>query len=160
MQEFKLEFKASEKQAMAMQYLMDNVTREVGYGWGAWWGKSYIWVAWLWMMVNKYPWVRYFMWRRELSNLMKTTLNSYYKFWEDYQIPLELMWKLDKKYNIIKFPNKSEILLLDCAQQPSDPLYTRFGSLELTWGFIDESNEVDLQAITILKTRISRQKNR
>ena len=36
------------------------------------------------------------------------------------------------KYNIIKFSNGSEILLLDCATQPADPLFTRFGSLELT----------------------------
>jgi phage terminase large subunit len=69
------------------------------------------------------------------------------------------MGKLDKKYNIIKFINGSEILLLDCAAQPSDPLYTRFGSLELTGGFVDEANEVDEQAITILRTRIGRQKN-
>lgn len=91
---------------------------------------------------------------------MKTTLNSYYKFGMDYEVPLSLMGRLDKKYNIIKFNNGSEILLLDCATQPADPLFTRFGSLELTWGFIDESNEIDEQAIEILKTRISRQKNR
>lgn len=122
--------------------------------------NSYIGVVWLWMMSNKYPWTRRFIWRKELSNLIKTTLNTYYKFWADYMIPNNLMGKLDKKYNIIKFGNWSEILLLDCATQPADPLFTRFGSLELTWGFIDESNEIDEQAITILKTRISRQKNR
>lgn len=122
--------------------------------------NSYIWVVWLWMMAQKYPWTRWFIWRKELSNLVKTTLNTYYKFWQDYQIPINLMGKLDKKYNIIKFLNGSEILLLDCATQPADPLFTRFGSLELTWGFIDESNEIDEQAITILKTRISRQKNK
>jgi len=63
---------------------------------------------------------------------MKTTLNSYYKFGMDYEVPLSLMGRLDKKYNIIKFNNGSEILLLDCATQPADPLFTRFGSLELT----------------------------
>jgi hypothetical protein len=69
------------------------------------------------------------------------------------------MGRLDKKYNIIKFLNGSEIMLLDCAFQPSDPLYSRFGSLELTQGFIDESNEVEFSAINILQTRIGRQKN-
>jgi hypothetical protein len=157
---FNLQFKASEKQSLALSYLRDNVTRELGYWGGAWGWKSYVWVVWLWMMAHKYPWTRRFIWRKELSNLVKTTLNTYYKFWQDYQIPMNLMGRLDKKYNIIKFLNGSEILLLDCATQPADPLFTRFGSLELTWGFIDESNEIDEQAITILKTRISRQKNK
>ena len=91
---------------------------------------------------------------------MKTTVNTYYKLGQAYEIPAKFMWKLDKKYNIIRFENWSEILLLDCATQPADPLFTRFGSLELTWGFIDEANEIDEQAVTILKTRIARQKNK
>ena len=91
---------------------------------------------------------------------MKTTVNTYYKLWQDYEIPKKFMWHLDKKYNIIRFENWSEILLLDCATQPGDPLFTRFGSLELTGGFIDEANEIDEQAVTILKTRIARQKNK
>lgn len=90
---------------------------------------------------------------------MKTTVNTYYKIGQFYWIPSKFMGKLDKKYNIIRFENWSEILLLDCATQPADPLFTRFWSLELTWGFIDESNEIDEQAITILKTRIWRQNN-
>jgi len=159
MEWFNLQFKASPKQALALSYLMDNVTSELGYGGGAAWGKSYLWVVWLWMTAQKYPWVRLFIGRRELSNVIKTTLNTYYKFWQDYSIPLPLMGRLDKKYNIIKFLNGSEIMLLDCAFQPSDPLYSRFGSLELTQGFIDESNEVEFSAINILQTRIGRQKN-
>ena len=91
---------------------------------------------------------------------MKTTVNTYYKLGQAYEIPAKFMWKLDKKYNIIRFENWSEILLLDCATQPADPLFTRFGSLELTGGFIDEANEIDEQAVTILKTRIARQKNK
>ena len=157
---FNFEFKASEKQALALEYLQDDVTRELGYWGWAGWGKSYVWVVRLFMMAQKYPGTRWFIGRKELSNLVKTTLNTYYKFWQDYNIPMHLMWRLDKKYNIIKFLNGSEILLLDCATQPADPLFTRFGSLELTGWFIDESNEIDEQAITILKTRISRQKNK
>lgn len=159
MEGFNLEFRASPKQALALSYLMDNVTSELGYGGWAAWGKSYLGVVWERMMCQKYPWIRMFIWRRELSNVIKTTLNTYYKFWADYNIPKTLMGKLDRKYNIIKFLNGSEIMLLDCAWQPSDPLYSRFGSLELTSGFIDESNEVEHSAINILQTRIWRQKN-
>lgn len=94
------------------------------------------------------------MGRRELTNLKKSTLNSYFKFLQTYEIPKKFGGKLNQKDNVITFPNTSEILLLDCSHQPSDPLYTRFGSLELTGGFVDESNEVSEQCITILSTRI------
>ena len=83
------------------------------------------------------------MCRKELGNLKKTTLNSYYKFLQDYKVPQAFRGKLNQKDNIVSFENGSEILLLDGSYQPSDPLYTRFGSLELTGGFIDESNEID-----------------
>ena len=150
----------TEKQAEAWQVLTDSVTRSIWYWGGAGWGKSYIWVMWLWYMAQRYPGTRWFIGRRELSNLMKTTVNTYYKLGQDYNIPAKFMWRLDKKYNIIRFENGSEILLLDCATQPADPLFTRFGSLELTGWFIDEANEIDEQAVTILKTRIARQKNK
>jgi hypothetical protein len=55
---------------------------------------------------------------------------------------------------VIKFANGSQILLLDLAYLPSDPLYTRLGSLELTGAFVDEAAEVDERCITILSTRV------
>ena len=153
-------FELTEKQSECWAVLTDNTYRNIWFGWWAGWGKSFVWVMWLWYMAWKYPWTRWFIGRRELSNLMKTTINTYYKMGQVYEIPKQFMGKLDKKYNIIRFDNWSEILLLDCATQPADPLFTRFGSLELTGWFIDEANEIDEQAVTILKTRIARQKNK
>ena len=110
-------------------------------------------------MCQQYPWTRRFFGRKELTNLKKTTLNSYFKLLQHYNIPEWDRWVLNGQDNVIKFRNWSEILLLDLAYKPSDPLYTRFWSLELTGGFIDESNEIDYQCIEILKTRLWRQKN-
>lgn len=155
----KLIFNASKKQWEAIKFFYDNETTEIGYWWGAWWWKSYLWVFLIRSMCQKYWWTRWFFWRKELVNLRRTTLNTYYKFLEDYKIPEANRGKLNWQDNTIRFKNGSEILLLDLAYQPSDPLYTRFWSLELTWWFIDESNEVDAQCITILNTRIWRQKN-
>lgn len=155
----KLEFQANKKQWEAIKCLMDENTTEIGYWWWAWWGKSFLWVFWVRMMCQKYPWTRWFFWRKELVNLRKTTLNSYYKFLAEYNIPEVNKGKLNGQDNVIRFSNGSEILLLDLAYQPSDPLYTRFWSLELTGWFIDESNEIDSQAIMILNTRVGRQKN-
>ncbi len=154
-----LEFKASKKQMEALKYLMDNKTTEIGYWGAAWWWKSFIGVFRVRMMAKKYPWTRWFFWRKELTNLTKTTLASYYKFLQIYEIPEADHGKPDGKHNLIRFKNWSEIYLLDLAYKPSDPKYTRFGSMELTGWFIDESNEIDAQCITILSTRIGRQRN-
>ena len=154
-----LEFKASKKQMEALKYLMDNKTTEIGYWGAAWWWKSFIGVFRVRMMAKKYPWTRRFFWRKELTNLTKTTLASYYKFLQIYEIPEADHGKPDGKHNLIRFKNWSEIYLLDLAYKPSDPKYTRFGSMELTGWFIDESNEIDAQCITILSTRIGRQRN-
>nr|DAS94296.1 MAG TPA: terminase large subunit [Caudoviricetes sp.]DAW30782.1 MAG TPA: terminase large subunit [Caudoviricetes sp.] len=77
------------------------------------------------MMAKKYPGTRRFFGRKELTNLMKTTYASYLKFCQIYQVPEVDQGKLDGKHNIIRFTNGSEILLLDLAYKPSDPLYTR-----------------------------------
>ena len=154
-----LNFRASPKQWIALWYLTDNITTEIWYWWWAWWGKSFLWVFRIWMSALQYPKTRRFFGRKELTNLKKTTLATYYKLMSEYKIPEISQWVLNSQDNIIRFNNWSEILLLDLAYKPSDPLYTRFWSLELTWWFIDESNEIEQQCITILSTRVWRQYN-
>ena len=46
---------------------------------------------WLWYMAQRYPKTRWFIGRRELSNLMKTTVNTYYKMGQAYNIPAKYM---------------------------------------------------------------------
>lgn len=70
------------------------------------------------------------------------------------------IFTLNSQTNIIQFHNGSRIFLMDMSYQPSDPLYTRFGGLELTGAFIDESNENELQSIEIIKTRMGRGRNK
>lgn len=159
----KLEFKTywNEKQKQAISILLNqtNWITDLWYGWWAWGWKSYLWVFWQWLMRNKYPWTRGFFGRKELKRLKQTTLATYYKFCEDYNIPQNQRWQLNSQDWVIKFANWSEILLLDLSYQPSDPLYTRFWSLELTDWFADEIAEIDSQCLMILKTRIGRQRN-
>ena len=104
----------------------------------------------------KYPGTAWLIGRRELTNLKKTTLITFFKVANDYKIDC---FKMDNQSSIIKFNNGSRIFLMDLSYQPSDPLYTRLGGLELTGAFVDESNEVEIDGIDILKTRIGRQKN-
>lgn len=151
----------NEKQKQAFRILLNNQNwiTDLWYGWWAWWWKSYTWVAWQWMLRNKYPWTRGFFGRKELKRLKQTTLASYFKFCDDYNIPIQQRWIYNAQDSVIKFANKSEILLLDLSYMPSDPLYTRFWSLELTDWFADEIAEIESQCLMILKTRIWRHRN-
>ena len=159
MSTFNLDFQANDKQILAFQYLEDSITNEIWYGGGAGGGKSYMWVAWQWIRRIQYPWTRGFFWRKELKRLKQTTLATYFKFCQNHNIPEKLRWNYNAQDGVIRFYNGSEILLLDLAPMPSDPMYERFGSLELTDGFIDESWEISEKCIEIILTRIGRQEN-
>jgi len=56
--------------------------------------------------------------------------------------------------HIIKFYNGSQIVLMDLGYMPSDPEFTRLGSIEITDYFVDESAEVSKRAIDILDSRV------
>ena len=152
-----IEFYPTEKQAEALKYWTDDTTTEIWFWGAAWWAKTWLWVFAIFSACLNLPWSRWVMWRKELINLRRTTLATYYKMLKFYNIPQEWWGELNGQTNTIKFPNDSEIILLDCAAQTSDTEWTRFWSLELTGAFIDEANEVDAKGIQMLKTRIWRQ---
>lgn len=154
-----LEFDAYAKQAEALRYLFDDTTRNVGYGGGAGGGKSYIGCFWTWFMCNKYKGVRYFWGRNELKRLKETTYVSYQEFCENYKIPSKQAGYFSEAKSTITFENGSKILMVDLKFLPSDELGKRFGSMLLTGGFIDESYEVDIRYVNMIKTRVGRWKN-
>lgn len=154
-----INIKLTENQKRAMEALKDKVHTAIWYGGWAWWWKTFLWVVWLWMMCIKYPGVRFAVVRDTIKNLKNTTVVSLEKFYDIYKIPKELRWQVSEQKSLIKFPNWSTILLLEGCYYPSDPLYNRFWSLELTGAFIEESAEVPLDAIKIITTRVWRYKN-
>lgn len=154
-----LRFKANAKQKAALKILRDKVHSSVGYGGGGGGGKSFIGVFWCWDQCWQFPGVRYFFGRNELKNIKKTTLVSYYEFCTKYDIPESQQGKFIDDESRIEFDNGSTILLLDLKYKPSDPLIKDLGSLLLTGGFVDESNEVDMRVIEILHTRVGRWMN-
>jgi phage terminase large subunit len=123
-------------------------------------GKSYLGCFWVLSQCLVYPGVKYLIGRKELINLRKTTLATFYKLVKEFDEKLIDVFKLNSMTNTIRFKNGSEIVLMDMAYKPSDPEYLRFGGLELTGAFVDESNECEEKALSILKTRIGRCKNK
>lgn len=110
-------------------------------------------------MCEAYPGTGWLLGRKELLNLKRTTLLTFFKICQAYDLKPNLHFTYNQQSNIIDWHNGSQIFLFDLGYQPSDPLYTRLGGLELTGAAIDESNEVPVQAINILKTRLGRRKN-
>lgn len=154
-----IEINLTDNQKKAMEALRDAVHTAIWYWWGAGWWKTFLGVVRVWLMCITYPGVRFALVRDTIKNLKNTTVVSLEKFYDIYNIPKELRWITSEQKSLIKFPNWSTILLLEWCYYPSDPLYNRFGSLELTWAFVEESAEVPLDAIKILTTRVWRYKN-
>ena len=148
-------FKPNKKQFLALQHLTDETTREIGYGGGASGGKSYLGCIWVALSCISNKDVGYVIGRKELTTLKKTTLITLFKAFKELQIK-EGAYSYNQQNNVITFVNGSQIFLMDLDYKPSDPLYTRFGGLELTGAFIDESNECQEEAISIIRTRLGR----
>jgi len=155
-----LTFCPSPKQFQAWLNLTDKTTTEIGYGGAAFGGKSYLECFWVIAMCEAYPGTGWLLGRKELLNLKRTTLLTFFKICAEYDLKAGKHFTYNQQSNILDWHNGSQIFLFDLGYQPSDPLYTRLGGLELTGGAIDESNEVPVQAINIIKTRIGRRMNK
>lgn len=154
-----IRFEPTPKQFVAWEILNDAETTELGWGGSAGGGKSWLGCAWLLFSCLAYPGTRWLMGRKELVNLKRTTLVTFFKVCAAYGVEPERQFSYNQQTNVVRFANGSEILLFDLSTSPQDPEYTRLGGLELTGAFIDESNEIAEKAVTIVKTRVGRQYN-
>ena len=143
------------KQHLAYEALKDTVVKYVFFGGGAGGGKSWLGAEWLITNCYFFPGSRWFIGRKELTRLMKTSFITFQKVCKYHKIPND-DWKFNGKYNYIEFKNGSVIDFLDVMLKPSDPLYERFGSSEYTGGWLEEVGEIEFKAFDVLKSRIGR----
>ena len=146
------------KQEKAWEILQNHKNKYLLFGGGAGGGKSWLGCEWLMVMCYMFPESKWFIGRKELTRLMKSSFETFKKVCLYHKIPPE-DWKLNGQYNYIEFKNGSKIDLLDLDEKPSDPMFERFGSLEYTGGWIEEAAEVKYKCFDILKSRIGRHKN-
>jgi len=148
----------SDKQIIALEALQDPNISEIAYGGGAGGGKSYLGATWLFLMAEAFPETRWFVGRKELKSLRRTTFSTFKKVFKKYNYP-DSKWKYNGQDNFLQFENGSQIDFLQLMYMPSDPLYERLGSFEYTGGWIDEGGEIPFDAYDTVKTRIGRQLN-
>ncbi|MCK5608027.1 phage terminase large subunit [Candidatus Pacearchaeota archaeon] len=147
----------SPKQDDAYLLLTDKVTSEIGFGGGANGGKSWLGCTWILGNCLKYPKSKWFIGREELLRLKSSTLLTFLKAAEFYGVSNRFKPHGVEHYLI--FDNGSRVDLLDLKLAPRDPLYTRFGSLEFTGGWMEEAGETSFEAYDILKSRVGRHLN-
>ena len=141
-------------QEQAIEYLFDKQTTEILFGGAAGGGKSWVGCAWIILVCLKYPGTRYLMGRSKLDALKKTTLNTFFEVCENWGIKADKHYNFNAGSNIIRFYNKSEIILKDLFLYPSDRNFDSLGSLEITGAFIDEANQITEKAKNIVASRL------
>lgn len=148
----------NEKQKDAARFWIDNETSEIIYGGSKGSGKSYLGCKLVFGDALIYPETHYFIARKALNDLRKFTIPSVHEVFAD--------WKLDGSYykfngqdNVFTLYNGSRVYLLEASYQPSDPLYYRFGSMQMTRGWIEEAGQFEEEAKNNLAASIGRWKN-
>lgn len=131
-----------------------NVIEEMAYGGSAGGGKTDFGASWLLLNCIRYPGSRWFIGRTELKRLKQSTLLTFFQVCARYGFKKDVDFRYNSIDTTIKFINGSEIYGFDLAYYPSDPEFDRFGSLEFTGGFIDESQEIPEDAKAVLSSRL------
>lgn len=150
-----IQFKPEPKQFIAWSYLTDNITNEILFGGGARGGKSWLGCSWIIINCLQYPGSAWLIGRKELSRLLSTTFVTFLKVATLFDLKIDVHFKFNAQRNIISFVNGSTVYLVDLKYNPSDPEFDRLGSYDLTGCFLDESQEVHVKAINVLRGRFS-----
>lgn len=156
-----VQVKLNVKQFAAFQLLCDydNGVTEVLYGGGARGGKTFLGV--LWQIVNriKYPGSVGFICRKEYARLVDTSMKTFFEVLDFLKLKGVGEYKSSasggKSANTFYFNNGSLIFFRYIDYQKDDPNYDRFGSYSLSDMFVDEAQEIDEKAISVLRGRFS-----
>lgn len=160
MQQIEVTFRTKNpKQIEAAQAWLDDVTEEILYGGGKGGGKSYLGVSLIFGDALTYPETHYFIARAELTDLRKFTIPTIHEVFGNWGIKVEDYASYNGQDSVFNLKNGSKVFLLSCKPMPSDPLFERFGSMQMTRGMIEEGGEIVEDAKSNLWLSIGRWKN-
>jgi hypothetical protein len=148
----------NEKQKLAAKYWLDDETMEIAYGGSKGSGKSYLGCSLIFGDALIYPETMYFIARKKLNDLRKFTIPSIHEVLKNLGIGAKY-YNYQGQDNYFELYNGSKVFLLDAKHMPSDPLYARFGSMQMTRGWIEEAGEFELSAKNNLLASVGRWKN-
>ena len=150
--------RGNQKQKEAARAWLAPEISEIVYGGSKGSGKSYLGVSLIFGDAFTYPETFYFIARKRLNDLRKYTLPSIYEVFQHWKIPARL-YNYNGTDNYFQLHNGSRVYLIEADDRPSDPKFARFGSMQMTRGWIEEAGEVSLPAKNALVATVGRWKN-
>ncbi len=154
-----LEINPTFKQNLAWLALFDKIHTNVVFGGGGGGGKSWLGCEWLLMQCLRYDDLKCFIAREKLKTIKMSTLLTFFKVAKFHGLKKDVHFFYHQQESYVDFPNGSRIDILELKYNPSDPLFEDLGSLEYTFGWIEEAGEIDTRAYDTIKTRIGRHMN-
>lgn len=150
--------RGNDKQLEVAKYWTDDVTTDIGYGGSKGSGKSFLGASLIFGDALIYPGTHYFIARKKLNDLRKYTQPTIKEVLDG--------WGVDERYytfngqdNFYTLYNGSKVFLIEAAFQPADKDFERFGSIQMTRGWIEEAGEIHSKAKSMLQATIGRWKN-
>lgn len=155
-----IQFKTkNKKQLEACEYWIDNTTEMILFGGAKGGGKSYLGVSLIFADALIYPETNYFIARKELNDLRKFTMSTVYEVFKNWNLDINKYLSFNGQDNVFYLNNGSKVFFLACKEEPSDPLFERFGSMQMTRGMLEEAGEIAEAAKSNLWLSIGRWKN-
>jgi len=157
--QIKFDAHGNSKQLEACQHWLDDSIEDIVYGGSKGSGKSYLGASLIFGDALIYPGTHYFIARKNLNDLRKYTTPTVHEVMQDGFGLDERYYKYDGKDNFFRLYNDSKVFLLQAKYEPSDPLYYRFGSMQMTRGMLEEAGQFEAEAKNNLLASVGRWKN-
>jgi len=150
--------KGNDKQKECVRQWINPEVTDIKYGGSKGSAKSFTGCSLIFGDAFMYPETHYFIARKKLNDIRKFTIPSIHEVFGIWGITPNY-YKYNGQDNYFELYNKSKVYLLDAKYLPSDPLYYRFGSMQMTRGWIEEAGEFEEEATNNLMASIGRWKN-
>lgn len=136
----------------------DPTVSEIVYGGAKGGAKSYTGASLILMDALTFPETTYFIARETLTDLRKYTIPTIFEVIGNMGIDRNYL-KFNGQDSYFTCYNGSKIFLIEYGYRPSDPLYQRFGSMQMTRGWMEESGQATEAARNNLFATVGRWKN-
>lgn len=147
------------KQLEACKYWIDSETGEILFGGAKYGGKSFLGSSLIFADALIYPQTQYFIARQELNDLSAYTLPTILEVFQNWKLEFKDWVNYNGQSHIFTLYNGSQVHFIACKPTPADPMYERFGSMQMTRGWIEEGGEIAESAKANLALSIGRVKN-